>query len=66
MDTGSTDGCRGIDPNRNWGYKWTDLAPGVSASDDDALKSSQCSESYPGKVRYVVPRRQVVLEDVDL
>jgi len=37
-DTGSSFGCKGVDPNRNWGFHWG----------ESGVSSDKCSEIYPG------------------
>jgi len=41
-DTGSPLGCKGVDPNRNWGFHF-----GESGTSND-----KCSEIYPGKTAF--------------
>merc|ERR1712228_833009 len=37
-ETGSSAGCKGVDPNRNWGFHWG----------ESGTSSDKCSEIYPG------------------
>merc|ERR1712002_105195 len=37
-DTGSIFGCKGVDPNRNWGYHWG----------ESGVSNDKCSDIYPG------------------
>merc|ERR1712154_401886 len=41
-DTGSIWGCKGVDPNRNWGFHWG----------ESGASSDKCSETYPGKTAF--------------
>jgi len=36
--TGSVFGCKGVDPNRNWGYHWA----------ESGVSNDKCSDIYPG------------------
>ena len=36
--TGSIFGCKGVDPNRNWGYHWG----------ESGVSNDKCSDIYPG------------------
>jgi len=47
-DTGSSNGCKGVDPNRNWGYHFGET--GVS--------NDKCSEIYPGPFAFSEPEMQ--------
>merc|ERR1712168_1192411 len=41
-DTGSIWGCKGVDPNRNWGFHWG----------ESGASSDKCSEIYPGATAF--------------
>jgi hypothetical protein len=56
-DTGSVLGCKGIDPNRGWGYEWSELA---HLSEDAA--AGVCSENYPGKYPFQAPEVRAVAD----
>jgi len=47
-DTGSLFGCKGVDPNRNWGYHWGEA--GVS--------HDKCSDVYCGEKAFSEPEMQ--------
>ncbi|KAK7062712.1 hypothetical protein VNI00_000200 [Paramarasmius palmivorus] len=45
-DAGSNE-CRGLDMNRNWGYKWKKRG-GPDGVRGDAVEGDECTHSYPG------------------
>jgi len=47
-DTGSSFGCKGVDPNRNWGFHWG----------ESGTSSDKCSEIYPGPSAFSEPEMQ--------
>jgi len=47
-DTGSSFGCKGVDPNRNWGFHWG----------ESGTSSNKCSEIYPGPYAFSEPEMQ--------
>ncbi|KAK3870803.1 hypothetical protein Pcinc_023998 [Petrolisthes cinctipes] len=54
-DTDSSFGCKGVDPNRNWGFHWNE----VGAS------SSPCSDIYAGPEPFSEVEMQVVRDQVN-